>query len=102
MISTLENCVKGKFSKVVKGAKLVLRAPFSALGDVAKGARVYASPLDFMVEARRIEPAYALRASAGLAHIRSLRPCSAKRATGTFCNPRNASGVRFSVTLLQE
>ena len=43
---TLENCVKGKFSKVVKGAKPILRAPFSALDDVAKGARAY-EPLGF-------------------------------------------------------
>ncbi len=36
-----------------------------------------------------------LRAYAGLAHFRSLRPCSVKRATGTFYDPRNAGGVRF-------
>ena len=44
--------------------------------------------------------AYALRASAGLACVRSRRPCSAKRATGTFRGPRNAGGVRFSVATL--
>ena len=42
--------------------------------------------------------AYALHASAGLARVRSRRPCSAKRATGTFRGPRNAGGVRFSNT----
>ena len=42
--------------------------------------------------------AYALRASAGLARVRSRRPCSAERATGTFRDPRNAGGVRFSNT----
>ena len=42
--------------------------------------------------------AYALHASAGLARVRSRRPCSAERATGTFRDPRNAGGVRFSAT----
>ena len=42
--------------------------------------------------------AYALHASAGLARIRSRRPCSTKRAIGTFRDPRNASGARFPVT----
>ena len=44
------------------------------------------------------QTAYALRASAGLARVRSRRPCSAERATGTFRDPRNAGGVRFSNT----